>query len=87
MNPREGEFQKLQKLGSGSFGTVWHVKRIKDTKHLAWKEIDHDEAGHTSQHREAALALEERRRQGHVAAAGVLQRWHAVAVLALQLPT
>jgi len=40
MNPREGEFQKVDKLGSGSFGTVWHVKRIKDNEHFAWKEID-----------------------------------------------
>ena len=40
MNPREGEFQKVGKLGSGSFGVVWHVKRIKDDEHFAWKEID-----------------------------------------------
>ena len=40
MNPRKGEFQKVGKLGSGSFGVVWHVKRIKDDEHFAWKEID-----------------------------------------------
>lgn len=40
MNPRESDFLKKQKLGSGSFGTVHLVQRRKDGAHFALKEID-----------------------------------------------
>jgi serine/threonine protein kinase len=40
MNPRESEFEKTQKLGSGSFGTVHLVRRRKDGAQFALKEID-----------------------------------------------
>jgi serine/threonine protein kinase len=40
MNPRESEFKKLEKLGSGSYGVVWAVQRIKDGVIFASKEID-----------------------------------------------
>ena len=39
MNPRESEFQKTKKLGVGSFGTVWLVRRLKDGAQFALKEI------------------------------------------------
>jgi serine/threonine protein kinase len=40
MNPRETEFQKKKKLGSGSFGVVWQVQRRSDGEDFALKEID-----------------------------------------------
>ena len=40
MNPRESEFQKIKKLGTGSFGVVWQVQRRADRAQFAWKEID-----------------------------------------------
>jgi serine/threonine protein kinase len=40
MNPRESEFEKKNKLGSGSFGTVWLVKQRSDGALFALKEID-----------------------------------------------
>ena len=40
MNPREAEFQKIDKLGHGSFGVVWQVQRRSDGEHFALKEID-----------------------------------------------
>jgi serine/threonine protein kinase len=40
MNPREAEFQKKNKLGSGAFGVVWQVQRRSDGEHFALKEID-----------------------------------------------
>jgi len=40
MNPRDSEFKKEEKLGSGSFGTVWRVHRRKDGARFAMKEID-----------------------------------------------
>jgi serine/threonine protein kinase len=39
MNPRESEFEKTKKLGVGSFGTVWLVRRRKDGAQFALKEI------------------------------------------------
>ena len=40
MNPRDSEFQKIEKLGTGSFGVVWQVEQRSDGKHFALKEID-----------------------------------------------
>ena len=40
MNPREAEFQKIDKLGSGSFGVVWLVQQRSDGAQFAMKEID-----------------------------------------------
>jgi serine/threonine protein kinase len=40
MNPRESEFQKIQKLGTGSFGVVWLVKQVTDGTFFALKEVD-----------------------------------------------
>ena len=40
MNPRESEFQKIKKLGTGSFGVVWQVQRRTDRVQFALKEID-----------------------------------------------
>ena len=40
MNPRDSEFQKIEKLGSGSFGVVYQVEQRSDGKHFALKEID-----------------------------------------------
>ena len=40
MNPRESEFQKIKKLGTGSFGVVWQVQRRTDRAQFALKEID-----------------------------------------------
>jgi serine/threonine protein kinase len=40
MNPRKAEFEKCQKLGSGSFGVVWQVHRRSDGEDFALKEID-----------------------------------------------
>jgi serine/threonine protein kinase len=40
MNPREAEFKKCKKLGSGSFGVVWLVQQRSDGAQFAMKEID-----------------------------------------------
>jgi serine/threonine protein kinase len=40
MNPRDIEFEKKEKLGSGSFGTVWLVQQRSDGQRFALKEID-----------------------------------------------
>ena len=40
MNPREAEFQKIDRLGRGSFGDVWQVQRRSDGEHFALKDID-----------------------------------------------
>ena len=40
MNPRDHEFEKKKKLGSGSFGTVWLVQQRSDGALFALKEID-----------------------------------------------
>jgi serine/threonine protein kinase len=39
MNPRESEFEKKNKLGAGSFGTVHLFQRRKDGAQFALKEI------------------------------------------------
>ena len=39
MNPREAEFQKIDKLGHGSFGVVWLVQQHSDGAQFAMKEI------------------------------------------------
>ncbi len=40
MNPREHEFAKENKLGTGAFGVVWQVTRRSDGTQFAMKEID-----------------------------------------------
>jgi serine/threonine protein kinase len=40
MNPRESEFEKEDKLGSGAFGTVWLVQQRSSGAQFALKEID-----------------------------------------------
>ena len=40
MNPRESEFEKKEKLGAGSFGTVWLVQQRSSRALFALKEID-----------------------------------------------
>ena len=40
MNPREADFQKVDRLGRGSFGDVWLVQQRSDGAHFALKDID-----------------------------------------------
>ena len=34
-------YEKIAKIGQGSFGWVWKVKRKSDDKVLVWKELDY----------------------------------------------
>ena len=51
---KEEDFERLSKLGSGSFGTVYTVKRKQDNKIYVLKQID-TKSMSTSQKKEAAF--------------------------------
>lgn len=35
------KYEKLAKIGQGTFGSVWKVKRKSDEKIMVWKELDY----------------------------------------------
>ena len=34
------DFERLEEIGKGSFGSVYKIRRKKDVQELVWKELD-----------------------------------------------